>query len=470
MSHLRRASLWSLGAIVVIAALIVAGLVRARSLHSSPLIGEKQANISAAAASSLAKVETVFPTKGGLSRRTSQPGSAHSFESADLYAKISGYLKAQHVDIGSRVKQGDLLAEIDVPELTKDVEAAAALCQQALAEIALAEARVQSAIADQKSAQSRVAQAKADGERFQAEVGYAQKQLDRIKELNELKGIEDRLVDEKQFQLQVAQANQRAAESSVLAFEHQAAADESRISLARADLQVAKAKSQVLEAQHNRSKVMASYTQITSPYDGVVTSRNFHRGAFVRSPEQGGQIPLLSVDRIDLMRVQVRIPEREVPFIQPGDRVKVRFDALPHREFTVPVSRIGQSQDPASRTMLAEIDLENPDHEIRDQMYGRVEIALDDALKGVTIPSTCLVGDVSNSQGQVFVVEGNLVEGKKAKLRKVQVGRDTGTQVEILAGIATTDAVVLRPAGGLADGAEVATAATPGAPQAVAHK
>jgi HlyD family secretion protein len=231
----------------------------------------------------------------------------------------------------------------------------------------------------------------------------------------------------------------------------------------------------VLEAQHNRSKVMASYTQITSPYDGVITSRNFHRGAFVRSPEQGGQIPLLSVDRTDLMRVQVRIPEREVPYIQPGDRVKVRFDALPHREFTVPVSRIAQSQDPASRTMLAEIDLENPDHEIRDQMYGRVEIALDDALKGVTIPSTCLVGDVSNSQGQVFVVEGNLVEGKlvegkKAKLRKVQVGRDTGTQVEILAGIATTDAVVLRPAGGLADGTEVATAASPSAPQAVAHK
>jgi HlyD family secretion protein len=464
MSHLRRAQWWYLGGTIAAVVLVVAGFVGARTLYSSPASSTNPGNSPPTALNPAARVEAVFPTKGGLSRRTSQPGSAHSFESAELYAKISGYLKAQHVDIGSRVKQGDLLAEIDAPELTEDVEAATAACQQASAEIAQAEARVESAIADQKAAHSRAVQSKADVERFQAEVGFGQKQYDRIKELNGLKGIEDRLVDEKLFQLQAAQANHRAAESAVVAFEQLAAAAESRIRLAKADLQVAKAKALVFESQLDRAKVMVSYTQITSPYDGVVTCRNFHRGAFVRSPVQGGQIPLLSVDRTDLMRVQVRIPEREVPYIQPGDRVTVRFDALPQREFSVPVSRIAESEDSATRSMLAEIDLPNPDHEIRDHMYGRVEIALDEAIQGVTIPSTCLVGDVANGQGQVFVIEGS-----RAKLRKVQVGRDTGIQVEILSGLVTNDAVVLRPSGGLTDGAEVASGAS-GAAQAIAHK
>jgi HlyD family secretion protein len=463
MSSSKRTPWVVVGLLVSLAILIAAGFAGARVLHpSAPAAHAAEPPESKPAA---VRVETVQPTKGGIMRRTSQPGTAHSFESVDLYAKVSGFLKTQNVDIGSRVKKGDQLAEIDVPELIEDVEGASASYQQALAEVTQAQARVENSIADHLSAQARAAQAKADAERFDAEVAFAQKQFDRIKELSDLKGIEDRLVDEKQFQLQAAQANKRAAASATASYEQQAVAAESRIKLAKADLVVAKAKAAVAESRVDRAKLMLSYTKVYAPFDGVITCRNFHLGAFVRAPEQGGQMPIVSVERTDLMRIKVRIPEREIPHIQPGDRVTIRFDALPGKEFTAPVARIAESEDPATRTMLAEIDLPNPERAVRDQMYGRVEITLDDAPNGVTIPSTCLVGDSANGQAQVYVVEN-----ARVKLRKVQIGRDTGVQVEVVSGLATSDLVIVRPAGGLSEGAEVATSAGATSSQTVAHK
>jgi len=460
----RRFSWLFLGSLLALAVVLGGSLLGARSFFTSP-VAAIQAAEPASTKSVGVRVEIVSPTKGGLTRRTSQPGSAHSFESADLYAKVSGFLKIQQVDIGSRVKKGDMLAELDVPELVEDAEGVTAAYQQAVAEVTQAEARVDNAVADHLAAQARVAQAKADAERFDAELSFGQKQFDRIKELSQLKGIEDRLVDEKQYQLQAAQANKRAAASSVVSFEQQANAAESRIKLSKADLLVAKAKAAVAESRVDRAKLMLAYTKIYSPYDGVVTARNYHIGAFVRSPEQGGQTPIVAVERTDLMRVKVRIPEREIPYIQPGDRVTIRFDALPGKQFTEPVARIAESEDPTTRTMLAEIDVPNPDRMIRDQMYGRVEIMLDEALQGVTIPSTCMVGDSADGQGQVYVVENG-----RCKQRKVQIGRDTGAQVEVLSGLSTTDSVIVRPAGGLADGAEVATSAGTASAQPIAHK
>ena len=400
------------------------------------------------------RVQTVQPTKGGLARVASEPGSAHSFESAELYAKVSGYLEKLYVDIGSRVKQGDLLAEIDVPELTKDVESAAASYQQAEAEVAQAEARIDSAIADQKAAEAKIAQAKADVDRCQAEVEFTQSQYERNRELNELKGIPDRVVEEKLRQFQSAKASHSAAQSSVSAAEQLAAAATSRIALARADLKVSQAKARVAESQLARAKVMASYMKITSQYDGVITARNFHRGEFIRAPGQGGQAPLLAVDRTDKMRVVVKIPDLEVPYVQPGDLATVRLDALPQREFTGSVARIADSEDPLTRTMQVEIDLPNPDGAIRDRMYGRVQIALEASPPGVTVPTTALVGDILDGRAKVFIVQNG-----QARLRQVQVGKDNGVNLEVLAGLTPDDPLILHPPSGLADGAKVAVVA-----------
>ena len=439
---------------------VLAVLLAVWSYSSTPPAAQGQDQTPASTASTnLPRVETVHPAPGGLAKRTSQPGSAHSFESAELFAKVSGFLKAQHVDIGSRVKRGELLAEIDVPELTEDVTAATAALKQAEAEQAQAEARIASAAADHKAAEAKIAQAAAEIQRCDAEVSLAQKQYDRMVELNKLKGVEDRIVEERQCQLQSAQAAQRAAQSGVTAAEQLAAAASSKVALAKAELLVSQAKVTVAASVLQRAKVMHSYARITSPYDGVVTCRNFHPGAYVRSPDHGGQVPLLAVDRIDQMRVVVKIPERDVPFIQPGDKATIQFDALPQRKFEGAVSRIAESEDPATRTMQAEIDLPNPDRLIRDHMYGRVEIALEESQPSVTIvPSTCIVGDVAGGKAKVFVVDG-----EQLTLREVLIGNDTGVNVEIQSGLSTSDSVVLRPAGGLADGTKVASTAAPAA-------
>src|SRR4029453_561451 len=135
-------------------------------------------------------------------------------------------------------------------------------------EVAQAEAQVESAIADQKSAESRIAQMKSDVQRCEAEVGLAQKQYDRIRELNGLKGIEDRMVDERLCQLQSSQAAHRSSQSTVIAAQQQSPAAKAPITLAKAELEVSKSKVTVAESQLDRAKVMQSYTKITSPYDG----------------------------------------------------------------------------------------------------------------------------------------------------------------------------------------------------------
>ncbi|HEY5313530.1 MAG TPA: efflux RND transporter periplasmic adaptor subunit [Pirellulales bacterium] len=401
------------------------------------------------------RVETVHPHAGGMAHTTVQPGTAHSYEEADLYAKVSGYLEVQNVDIGSRVKRGDLLAKIDVPELTKEYELAKAALDQAGSEVEQMKARIDSAVAEKNAAQAYVAQTEADLQRTEAERSFRDKQYRRIRELHEQRSVEERLVDEKLDQLHAADAADRAAHSAVLTAQQQVAAAEARVESARADLLVSKAKVRVAEANVGKAQVMVAYTQITSPYDGVVTHRNFHRGAFIRAPDQGGQVPLLVVERTDLMRIVVQIPDREVPFTQPGDPATIRFDALPRIPFKGRVARIAESEDLDTRTMRVEIDLPNPKGLLRDAMYGRVEIELEPAHGGVTIPSACFVGDIQDGKAKVFVVEQGVV-----RLRPVVIGADNGTLAEVVSGLIPRDEVVMRAPGSLADGVRVIATAT----------
>ncbi len=259
---------------------------------------------------------------------------------------MSGYLQTQNVDIGLRVKRNQVLAEIYVPELTKELEYAAAMQQQSKAEVVQMESRIKSAIADQVAAEAYVVQTEADVQRREAEKNFRDKQYHRIFDLSKMNSIEDRLVDEKLDQLHAAEAAVREASSAVLTARKQAAADAARVDQARADLVMADAKVRVADASFEKAQVMVAYTKITSPYDGVITRRNFYRGAFIRAPDQGGQIPLLCVDRMDLMRVVVQIPDKEVPYTNPGDKAKVRLDALPDHAFEGTISRVADAEDP----------------------------------------------------------------------------------------------------------------------------
>lgn len=396
------------------------------------------------------EVETVAPTAGGIARKTIQPGSMHSFQSADLYAKISGYLKQQFVDIGSVVKRGDLLAELDIPELVQQLERDKAQLRQTQAEVKQAESSIASMQAEQAASEAYVAETEANVKRYESERQLREKQYRRIKGLHELDSVEASLVDEQLDQLQAAQSAELSARQTVLTARQQVLAAEARVHRAEADAELAKAKVDVAQADVAKTQVLLDYTRIRSPYDGVITRRSFHPGAFINSAERGEGVPLLSVDRTDLLRMVVLVPDRDVPYVQAGDIALIMLDALPEKKFDGRVARIAASEMTDSRAMRVEVDVPNTEGLIRDGMYGQVEIVLDEASAGVTIPSDCLAGDSSAKSARVFVVEQGHV-----RRREVQIGKDTGVRVEVTSGLSTTDQVVLRPPVTLADGAAV---------------
>ncbi|HVJ87563.1 MAG TPA: efflux RND transporter periplasmic adaptor subunit [Caulifigura sp.] len=398
------------------------------------------------------RVTVVSPKKGGLPRITTLPCAAHWFESADLFSRVSGYVKTQSVDIGSKVKQGEVVAELETPELDRDVDLMKASQLQARAEVLQMQARRKTAEAELKAAEATVAKSQADVARWVAERSFREKEYERFKQLGENQSVQAAIVDEKLFQFQAVEAGYQSAESAIEASRQQALSAAAKVELADADLGHAKAKAGVADAGLAKAREMAGFSKILSPYDGIVTHREFHRGEFVRAAGQGATTPMMRIARTDLIRVVTQIPDRDVRFAHPGDKVTIEFDAIPAREFAGKLSRIAHSEDVASRTMRAEVDLPNPEMEIFDQMYGRIKIDLEPASSGLRLPSACLIGDVKAGRGQVFVVRENVV-----KAVNVVVVTDNGREVEVSSGLEPSDAVIVRAPAGLSDGTKVTT-------------
>jgi len=396
-------------------------------------------------------VEVAHPHQGGIERTTTQAGSVHAFEYASLYAKVSGYLKVQNVDIGDRVKIGQLLAVIEDPEVDKAVEQNQASLDQTKAKVKVAEAKIRSAQAAKDASEALVKQAETMVVAKTSNEHLQRKQLVRITGLVRQNAVEEKLQDEQQDRSDVATADVGVARAEVLSAKAEVMNKEALVEGAQADLIEARANVEVAQANLGRAKVMQEYTRITSPYDGVVTIRSFHRGDFIRSASEGGNVPVLAVATTDLMRVVVPVPDTDVPFVNKGDKATLQIVALPGMTFTGVVSRFSETEDADSRNMRTEVDLPNPDGKLREGMYGRVTLMLQAAsAKSVTIPSSGLLDQAGKGEGHVFVVKAG-----KAQKVKVQVGNDNGVETEILGGLSPADEVITRYNGTVEEGTSV---------------
>jgi len=396
------------------------------------------------------KVKVVHPRKGGIARTTTQPGVLHAFEYADLYAKASGYLIAQPVDIGDTVERGQNLAEIYDPEREQEVEQAAAAVEQGKAEVKQAEARVLTAEAAVSAVQALVEERKADVGKYIASREYLQKEYLRFIELAQQKAIDQRVADEAEKAYQSAIAAEQEAKAAVKTAEADLAKAQAEVTTAKANVAAALAQVRLLEARETRAKIMVEYLKLLSPYQGVVTRRNYHRGAFIRSADQGSQPPVLSVARTDLMRVVVYVPDRDVPYLDRGDEAVVRVDALPGEEFRGKIARFSEFEDEANRTMRAEVDLPNPSGRLREGMYGGATILLEPPSDNLSVPSSALHKDSESGEGSVYVVRGG-----QARLHKVRVAQDNGIVAEIVSGLRVEDLVVASYSGSMEDGEPV---------------
>lgn len=400
--------------------------------------------------STLAAVDVVRPQKG-MDYELELPGSVQAYETVHLHAKVSGFLKTQKVDIGARVKRGDELAAIAVPELEKLAQRNAASVVQAKARVRQMTARVTSAEADHVAAKAAVEQADAAFKSAGAWVRFRSKQYTRMKQLLELESIDERLVDESKEKKEASVETERAALAAIATAKAHLAAAAAKILVAEADVNVAESEIDVTQADLEKTRVLLDYAVITAPFDGEISQRNFFPGDFIRSASEGAtQVPLLTVQRTDVLRVVVQVPDRAVPYLDKGDPAIVQIDSLPGKKFEGTVSRKAGSEDPQTRLMHVEIDLPNPTGEMGDGMYGKVRIMLDRFPKLLSVP----MGSVFRTPGggsAIWVVRDNHVHRADVRL-----GKDNSTRVTVLSGLRLDDLVITTHSGAaLVEGGEV---------------
>ncbi|GMV97176.1 MAG: multidrug resistance protein [Phycisphaerae bacterium] len=281
-------------------------------------------------------------------------------ETVELYAKASGYISDLQVDIGSRVRKGDVLLRLDIPEMLDDVKQNAALLsarkakvESAKAKAALARLAVESALARQK--------------RVQAEWTLCKITCQRKAQLIKEKAIPQQEYDVAESQLAISEADLAMAAAGVAGARGEVLAAEADVQSAEADLGVA-------IAEGDRLKTLLAYAAVTAPFDGVITRRDVDRGAFVRSAAQGAGAALLRLERVDRLRLVLDVPETLAPLIRPGTAVQIQFRANGDETLTAPVTRSAAALRSDTRTMRAEVDLDNAAGRLLPGMYAKVTV------------------------------------------------------------------------------------------------
>lgn len=450
---IRRIGIGVVVGIVAYGAWFVIGRGKSPSVSTSNLAAEERA-------AGAVNVAVVQPQAGGIQRLCTQPGTVEPFEAADVYAKASGFLAEQVVDIGSRVKKGDVLARISVPEYEKQVQRDIARVKDSLAKVKQMDAHLLAARAEAKAADALVKSAKVLVRAKSAYRQYREKYSTRIKELVGKNALEAKVADEQEDNYLAALEAENAAREAVATAEERAFAAHARIDQAEADVEEAKADVDVAKADLERSQVLLKYTFIEAPYTGVVTRRSFHVGDFIKSADQGGVTPILSVERTDVMRVVIQVPDRDVSYVTKGAPAFIEIDALPGVVYQtssgspVEVARWAEAEDPATRTMRTEVDVKNKDGKLRHGMYGRATLILGNGTpNALRIPSAALVGKAENGHGSVRVVRDG-----KAHVVNVAYATDNGVDVEIMSGLSADDQVIVRANGSLEEGTPVSVA------------
>jgi RND family efflux transporter MFP subunit len=329
-------------------------------------------------------------------RSATWPGTTEAFEQANLYARASGYISKRIVDIGSRVRAGDLLAEIKAPEVEHQIA----------------------------QAEGTLAQLQATLLQAQANRDLAQVTWDRNKKL-----VKD------------GWTTQQQGDTDRLTLQ----AREAAVAVAAANITAQEAQLRVLNQQK-------AYQSVVAPFDGVITLRNIDVGSLVQADAASGTI-LFTLMHSDMIRIQLYVPQDDAFGVTPGTQAVVRVPEMPGREFTGIVARIADALQPGSRTLLTEIDVPNLDHALSPGLYCRVELKIPRKTPSLIVPSEAII---FNRDGlSVAVVEEGVVH-----IRNITSVRDFGTSVEVSAGVAAGENVILNPQVDLADGRKVTAIGT----------
>jgi RND family efflux transporter MFP subunit len=323
------------------------------------------------------------------------PATTAAFAQAEIYARATGYIGKRLVDIGDRVKEGQLLAELAVPEQDDQISQNEAMRNQ-----------LQSAL-DQAQANLKLAQVTWDRDHPLVNEGWATQQQGTI-------------------DVQTLKANDAA------------------VGVARAN--IAAQDKLLMTLRQNRN-----YALVTAPFNGVITQRNVDVGSLVQGNANTGTF-MFEVMQRDVIRVFVYVPQDAAFGVAPGVDAIVRVPEIPNREFLGKVTRIADALQSGTRTLLTEIDIPNSNDALAPGVYCTVELKIPRQTPSLVVPAE---GIIFNRNGlQVAVVYDG-----KAEIRTIRVARDFGTWVEADAGVMPGDRVILNPPVNLVDGGQVRVAA-----------
>lgn len=379
-------------------------------------------------------IKTTQPKQITLQRTTTQPATVCAFFEAELYAKVGGYLKKLYVDIGDQVKQGQKLAEIDVPEMLKASE------RQEAEVVRLQHEKVRSDAAI-IVARARIEQAQAGIEEAEARVAADKSEYERIKELVESKATTQRLHDETLNRLRASEAALSSKKAS-----YNVAQAELKVALATAAS--AEAATRVAQRQLEELNILVEYATLRAPFDGIITGRTVDPGDLVQNGQNASRAekkPLFTIVQIDKVRVQVPIPERDVVFADVGDKAQFKHGALPGGAVEGEIARVSKSLDPITRTMMVEVDLPNPNHKMLPGIFGQMTILLEESPDRFVLPAACIRNGENSGGSHVCVVDS----GNKVRLVPVTTGLDDGHQIEIISGLTGGEQVVMGMLGRL---------------------
>ncbi len=355
--------------------------------------GNSQAKSPAPTGASVARI-----TRGNLASTLTVAGQFQPYQEVDLHAKVSGYIRHINVDIGDRVRAGQVIATLEVPELNAQLAGA------------------------------------------QAEVRHSQSEIDRAK--SQVAGTESSHAALHDAYMRLAQASrQRPGLIAEQELDDALAKDqnsEASIDVAKAALEATEEQLSVSSADKQRVQALADYSVVTAPFSGVVTKRYADTGSLIQAGTASNTqaMPVVQLAQSNVLRLRMPVPEADVPYIEDGGTVQVKVQAT-GKSFTGKIVRFARALDPSTRTMVTEVDVANPTLELSPGMYAESVISLQQRNNVLTVPVQAVVqGD---AQSYVLALDKDNHVQKKI----VTLGVQGADRVEITSGLVERELVIV---------------------------
>lgn len=399
---------------------------------------ESAVRFSEAASTGKPVVSTVVSTAAPEIVDLTLPGNTEAVVVADIYARATGYVKSRSANIGDRVRAGQLLAQIESPELDQELARARATVEESRAAWRQMQANV-------TRAEEGVVESRARFEQSQANEALAAATSDRWSRLVQ-KGVLPRQEgDERQYAFSARKADSAASQAAIRT-------SQATVSAAQAGVIAAQATIRANEANVARLERMVAFERVVAPFDGIITERLVEQGDLITAGGVDGGRKLFAIAQPSILRVQVNVPQAFSPDLKNGQEAVLIVRERPGQIFKGKVARTANALNSSSRTLLVEVQVDNKDSALLPGMFSEVKFSLPRTRAATLIPADALIANAQGTRVATVDKQG------KIRFRNIEVSRDLGTQIETVAGLEPNQHLVLNPGEMLVEGQEVEVA------------